>query len=410
MSVSIRSYLMAGAAAATATAVALTPIQVVPADVAVPAHPTSVQPHLTEAMVKLLAAASNITPPAPPTLPGAGVVPKVGPNPLAAAHLASAPVVGVQNAASDWLTNAYVNIQAWVDWGVDYATDVMYWLGWFVPFSGTIAAQTDIFYYTLIRPISDNIFYGAVVPIVNNPLNLGVWANGIWNAARWSVSDVVNFGIAEFNYFFGWLIPPIPPLPPIGPLAATQPPNLAAAVKTALTNLASALNPAKAPAKSDPTAKIAPTAALTEKPAETPTKADENGKTDEKGAATEAEQQPTSPNADEPKTETKPDPKAETKGDEPKTDPKAGAPAAGETEGPAADPQDEVKAPKPVKKPGKKAGTKNAEDNQATDATGTTDTKPGKPRGGKATKNEKGTKAQTGAGQNSGADNHAAQG
>ena len=38
----------------------------VPADVAVPAHPTSVQPHLTEAMVKLLAAASNMAPPAPP--------------------------------------------------------------------------------------------------------------------------------------------------------------------------------------------------------------------------------------------------------------------------------------------------------------------------------------------------------
>lgn len=177
MSVSIRSYVMAGAAAATATALALTPVQVVPADVAVPAHPTAVQPHLTEAMVKLLAAASNMTPPAP-KLPAAGVVPKVGPNPLAAAPLAAGPVVTPQNAASDWLTNAYTGIQAWVDWGVDYATDVLYWLNWFVPFTGTIAAQTDIFYWTLIRPVSDNIFYQAVVPIVNDPLNLGVWVNG----------------------------------------------------------------------------------------------------------------------------------------------------------------------------------------------------------------------------------------
>lgn len=442
MSVSVRSYLVAGAAAATATALALTPIQVVPADVAVPARPSSVQPHLTEAMVKLLAAASTMTAPAPPKLPAAGVVPKVGPNPLAAAPLAAAPVVGTQNAASDWLINAYTGIQAWVDWGVNYATDLLYWAGWFVPFSSTIAAQTDIFYYTLIRPISDNIFYQGVVPIVNDPLNLFVWTQAIRNVVRMSIPPVINFGISEFNYFFGWLIPPIPPFPPIGPLAATTPTleSLAKSVQTALTSLAAGFAPTKTANKTDPTSKIAPTAAQTqapadkpaEKPVETPTKVEDKGKADEKGTQTEGTEagQPTDPQAGEPKTEPKPDPKAEPKSDpktdpkaepktdpktEPKTDPKPNAPAAGDTDGPAAQQQDEVKAPKPVKtrgkKTGDKTGTTNAGDNQAAGETGTTGTtKPGK--GTKGTKGEKGAGQSSNAnsGQHAGSEGHAAKG
>ncbi|TLH67543.1 hypothetical protein C1S80_05195 [Mycolicibacterium aubagnense] len=457
---------MAGAAAATATALALTPIQIVPADVAVSAHPTTVQPHLTDAMVKLLAAASNMT---AAKLPAAGVVPKVGPNPLAAAPSAAAPVVGTQNAASDWLTGAYQGIQAWVDWGVNYATDLLYWAGWFVPFSGTIAAQTDIFYWTLIRPVSDNIFYQAVVPIVNDPLNLGVWVNGISNAVRYSVNDVINFGIAEFNYFFGWLIPPIPPLPPIGSLAATTPTleSIAKSVQTALTSLAAAINPAKTSTKTDAAVKLTPTATQTqdpaEKPAETPAGAEDKGKAAEKGtqaAGGAAGQQPTDPQAGEPKTDTKSDRTTETKGADPAgtdpkgTDPKvsdpkasgpqasdpkasgptagdtkasgptagdtkasgpkAGAPTAGDTEGPTAQ-QDGVKPSKPVKTPGKKADDKTTEVKNTKDAAGqqtesTGTTKPGKGdnvRGGKGTKT---TPSGTGAGQNTGSDSHAIKG
>lgn len=431
MSVSVRSYLMAGAAAATATALALTPIQVLPADVAVPAHPTTVQPHLTEAMVKLLAAANNMT---APKLPAAGVVPnvgqQVGPSPLAAAPLAAAPVVGPQNAASDWLTGAYQGIQAWVDWGVNYATDLLYWAGWFVPFSGTIAAQTDIFYWTLIRPISDNIFYQAVVPIVNDPLNLGVWVNGIGNAIRYSVNDVINFGIAEFNYFLGWLIPPIPPLPPIGSLAATTPTldSIAKSVQTALTSLAAAFNPTKAPtktdatAKTDPATKLAPTAAeLPEKPANVDTTTEKGTQTESTGTGqpqvsapkTDLKTDPTTDPKAGPKTDPKVDPKTDPKTDT-KSGPKAGAPAAGDTAGSAAQQQDDAKAATPAKKPGTKngdtAGTTNPADNQAAGGTGTTDTKPGKARTGK-TKGEKADAQSSHAGSNtggqhSGSDNH----
>ncbi|MUL66794.1 hypothetical protein BOO86_20135 [Mycobacterium sp. CBMA 234] len=431
---------MAGAAAVTAAAVALTPIQVIPADVAVPAQATSTQPHLTKAMIDLLAAARNVPVPVPPHLPAAGVVPKVGTAPLAAAP----PVVGPQNAASDWLTSAYQGTQAWVDWGVNYATDLLYWAGWFVPFAGTIAAQTDIFYWTLIRPISDNIFYQGVVPIVNDPLNLGVWVNSIGNVIRMSIPPVVNFGIAEFNYFFGWLIPPIPPIPPIGPLSTTQPSlaSIAKAVQATLTNFVAAVDPAKTAAKvdstadpkadpktADSTAKVVPTAAETPAgtPAQTPEKVDTNAKTDDKTAG-----QPTADaQGSDSKTETKTDPKTETK-----TDPTSGTPAADTTTGPAKQ-QDDPKTPKQPKVPGKKTDdktvVKNTGDSQPDSTAGTQQgtgdkaaasdkaaaggTTKGNTTKGDKTKNDKtkgdkgtGTGQNTGAGQSGGSDNHAGSG
>ncbi|MUM06975.1 hypothetical protein B5P44_19615 [Mycobacterium sp. CBMA 213] len=435
---------MAGAAAVTAAAVTLTPIQVIPADVAVPAQPTSTQPHLTKAMIDLLAAARNVPVPTPPHLPAAGVVPKVGTAPLAAAP----PVVGPQNAASDWLTGAYQGTQAWVDWGVNYGVQIAYWLaGWGVPFAYTVGAQTNIVYWTLIRPVSNDIFYQAVVPIVNDPLNLNVWVNGISNAIRYAANDVVNFGIAEFNYFFGWILPPLPPRPP-GPLAAL-PASLDAAaqavqaVQATLTNFVAAVDPAKTPAKVEPTAdpkadpkttdstaKVVPTAAETPAgtPAQTPEKVDTNAKTDDKTAG-----QPTADAhaGDTTTTTTTTDPKTDTK-TETKTDPTSGTPAADTTTGPAKQ-QDDPKTPQQPKVPGKKTDdktvVKNTGDSQPASTAGTQqgtgdkvgagDTTKGNTAKGNKTKGDKvknektkgdkgtGPGRTTGAGQSGGSDNHA---
>ncbi|MEV0674140.1 hypothetical protein [Mycobacterium sp. NPDC050441] len=215
MSTSVRSYLVAGAAAATATAIALAPVQAAPADIAVPAHPTSTQPQLTQAMIDLLAAASRMT---------AAVAPKVStesgaPTPGVAPTAATTGDVGVQNAAGDWLTSAYQGIQYWVDYGVDLAQ----WAFGLVPYGYLIGDQIGIFYDTLIRPIANGYFYGWLVPVVNDPLNPYVWSNGFVNTVNAAVNAGINFGIAEFNYFFGWILPPLPPRP----FAATQ--SLAAA-------------------------------------------------------------------------------------------------------------------------------------------------------------------------------------
>jgi hypothetical protein len=216
MSTSVRSYLVAGAAAATATAIALTPVQAAPADIAVPAHPTSTQPQLTQAMVDLLAAASRMTAAVAPRAPSQPGAPGLGVAPAAA----TTGDIGVQNAASDWLTGAYQGIQYWVDYGVDLAQ----WAFGLVPYGYLIGDQIGIFYDELIKPIADGYFYGWLVPVVNDPLNLNVWWNGFVNTVNSAVNAGIDFGIAEFNYFFGWILPPLPPRPGVATaqtLAAT---------------------------------------------------------------------------------------------------------------------------------------------------------------------------------------------
>lgn len=220
MSTSVRSYLVAGAAAATATAIALTPVQAAPADIAVPAHPTSAEPQLTQAMIDLLAAASRMTAAVTPKLPSeSGAAPALGVAPAAAAT----GEVGVQNAASDWLANTYNSVMGWVDWGVDYGTDLAYWVGQWVPFVSPITTQVDIFYWTLIRPIANAVFLTFLVPVVNDPLNLGVWINSGAEAITQSIQAGINFGVAEFNEFFGWILPPLPPpFPTVASVATAQ--------------------------------------------------------------------------------------------------------------------------------------------------------------------------------------------
>ncbi|OBB09047.1 hypothetical protein A5668_11835 [Mycolicibacterium fortuitum] len=212
---------MAGAAAATATAIALAPVQAAPADIAVPAHPTSsTQPQLTQAMIDLLAAASRMTAAVAPNVAGqAGAAPALGAAPAAAAT----GEVGVQNAAGNFVESAYLTIQPWVDWAVDYGTDLAYWVGQWVPFVSPITTQVDIFYWQLIRPIANAVVLTFLVPVINDPLNLGVWVNSAGAALTQSFQAAVNFGVAEINEFFGWILPPLPPpFPTVASMTTTQ--------------------------------------------------------------------------------------------------------------------------------------------------------------------------------------------
>ncbi|MDO3638766.1 hypothetical protein [Mycolicibacterium arseniciresistens] len=267
MSVSVRSYLMAGVAAVGAVTIAIPSLHVAPPDIAVdsthaPTAPTALtellesaqrqmepflpdpqrsgMPALGPHSVVIPGALTSVPPPpTPPALPGAG------PAPL--------------NAASDLLISSYQFIQEWVDWGVDvaiYATQVFGWVP-FVPLAG---AQIDLFYNQLIRPIADNVVYDFLAPVLNDPLNLGVWIGGAANAIGDSVIDAINFGIQEFNYFFGWAIPPVPP---IGPFAAEDGLLRTVALEDGLTGVAAEALP---PVVDTPSEAVVDEAPLEEKP------------------------------------------------------------------------------------------------------------------------------------------------
>lgn len=215
MSVSLRSHFVTGVAAVAAAALVASPTTA-------SAHPL-IQPteRAVTARVDLAASVKPIIlePLRPEQLATArDAIRRIDPE-STFATAAAAPAPAPLNAASDWFTNAYQWVQYWVSYGVDLAD---YVLG-FIPFGYFIGDQINIFYDFLITPIADSVVYGLINPILNDPLNLSTWVNGLVNVGQTAITAAINTGIVEFNYFFGWLIPPLPPLPiPPFPLAAVQ--------------------------------------------------------------------------------------------------------------------------------------------------------------------------------------------
>jgi hypothetical protein len=77
--------------------------------------------------------------------------------------------------------------------------------------------------------------YNLINPVLNAPLNLAVWANGIVDVG-WSVAAAAwNTVVAEANYFLGWILPPLPPLPPRALAATTQTTALSSVAPTSTT-------------------------------------------------------------------------------------------------------------------------------------------------------------------------------
>ena len=210
MSMSLRSHLVAGVAAVATTALIASPAtaQTYPSalaneravtarvDLAASVKPIVLEPLRPEQVATARAAISRIDP---------------------ESTFAAAAVAAPLNAASDWVIGAYQWLQYWANYGVELADYVLQ----FLPFGYFIGDQITIFYDFLITPIADSVVYGLIVPVLNDPLNLSTWADGLVNVGQTSITAALNTAIVEFNYFFGWLIPPLPPLPiPPLPFAA----------------------------------------------------------------------------------------------------------------------------------------------------------------------------------------------
>lgn len=246
MSTSVRTYLVAGAAAATATAIALTPVQAAPADIAVPAHPTSTQPQLTQAMVDLLAAASRMTAAVAPNLSGqTGSAPAFGAAPAAAAtgNVTAAPTaIAIAPNLANTIDQAYVTVEPWVQWGFEVGAYALGWIPWVGGWAGGLLMDAYTFGESLV-------------------------ASGVFNFTDWLrgdggiIQNLADFG-ADAVLAVAWLgidvvgtfipLPPIPlpPRPPLqGPfLASTLAAPTAAlegAAQNPLTHLTDAITKAR---------------------------------------------------------------------------------------------------------------------------------------------------------------------
>lgn len=202
MNVSLRSHVTAGVAALAISSLVVAPTEVTTHRDATPTSTTQVglaaavtplvvEPLRPEQLATARAAIERIDPEAADLLPAA----LAAPVPL--------------NALSDGIVAGYQWLQGWVDYGVELSQYVLQ----FIPYGYLIGDQVGIVYYNLVRPIADSVVYDLIVPVVNDPLNLFAYLDGLAAVATTSVIALINTGIAEFNNFFGWLIPPLPPLP-----------------------------------------------------------------------------------------------------------------------------------------------------------------------------------------------------
>ena len=207
---SARAGLGASVAAATAIAFAV-----------VPSAPEPAPPSDTvriSAPVQLAAAVEPLPVAELPTLLG-DWLPRAIVSPNAAAPLppVPGPIVGATSLGNAVL-NAWNWALPWIDYGVELAD---YVLG-FLPFGYLIGDQIGIVYFSLVRPVSNSFVVDLVAPVLNDPLNPAAYVDGLVTLGSVTVASLINLGISEFNYFFGWLIPPLPPLPlrPFGAEAA----------------------------------------------------------------------------------------------------------------------------------------------------------------------------------------------
>jgi hypothetical protein len=215
MTVSVRSYLTAGAAAMVVSAAVLAPVQ--------PSAPT----WITADTVRLSAAAQPLV---NEVNTAAAALSQVGTVVTPAQPRAQA-AVQANNSAS----NAIDAVYGWIlYWGSYLALDLgPYLLGW-VPFGYLISDQIYIWYPNFTVPVADSFVYDFLDPVVNDFWNPTVWRNGLTSIVQTAVSSLGTVANQEIAYFLslGWFPIPLPPLPPL-PFAATKVPAAAAGTSTA---------------------------------------------------------------------------------------------------------------------------------------------------------------------------------
>ncbi|MDA4105876.1 hypothetical protein [Mycolicibacterium holsaticum] len=189
MAVSVRSLLMSGVSVVGATAIAIAPVQAPPPQITAHSNVAPVRV-VSDEFVQLLA---SVRPAAEPGDPVA------------------------LNSAGDAVINAWNRALPWIDYWVELAAYVVDFIpfGYFIPIGFDLSAQIDMFYFTLIRPIANSFVVDLVAPVVDDPLNLDSYITGLRTLGSVTWNSLQNFAIQEFNFFFGWLIPPLPPIPPL---------------------------------------------------------------------------------------------------------------------------------------------------------------------------------------------------
>ncbi len=200
MEISARSMLMAGVSAVAASSLVIAPV-------AVPPGGTSLAPE-----VRLAAAVAPqpfvVTQPAITDTAALETLAQLAPSLFVAPPTPPGPVPVPQGQGlADAIVNIWYAVEPWISYGVDLA---QWALGW-IPFGWILGDQISLFWYNLVLPVTDAVIVDKIAPIVANPLNLSAWWNGFVAVTNATINGLVDLGVAELYYWFGWILPPCPP-------------------------------------------------------------------------------------------------------------------------------------------------------------------------------------------------------
>jgi len=184
MTVSTRSYLAAGLAAVTLSAVAVVPT-------------ASPRPEL------VIMGSLDLT---------ATVSPLIQPLAPAAAAVVTGPTAAATGSPGDTIINAYNFLEPWVAYGFELAD----WALGFVPGVWWVSPAVDLAYFTA-EPIVQSLVYSFAFLIDGQPELIGpTLQTGVNEAAT-------NFVIYSFYWFTSLVpLPPVPPFP-VFPVASVAP-------------------------------------------------------------------------------------------------------------------------------------------------------------------------------------------
>lgn len=117
-----------------------------------------------------------------------------------------------QNAASDLIDGVYSVSRYWANY---VSLELGPWLINWIPFGYLVSDQIYIWYPDFVLPTVDSFVYDFLDPVVNNPLDLTVWIDGIGAVLNTAATGIANGIASEVNYIvtFGWFPIPLPPLP-----------------------------------------------------------------------------------------------------------------------------------------------------------------------------------------------------
>ncbi|MCH9666460.1 MAG: hypothetical protein K0U76_06415 [Actinomycetia bacterium] len=136
-----------------------------------------------------------------------------------------------QNAASDLIDDVYSVSRYWANY---VSLELGPWLINWIPGGYLVSDQIYIWYPNFVLPTVDSFVYDFLDPVVNDPLNLEVWLDGIGDILSTAGTGIAAGIAEEINYIvtFGWFPIPLPPLPDF-PLPGLSPTSAPAATSLA---------------------------------------------------------------------------------------------------------------------------------------------------------------------------------